>query len=125
MRTILAFVLTTFVVSAQPQRQPGSGEVAIQERIEKKIGAGSATVQERAQIAHMYWAAGDFKAEREQESWIIENHPEANEVRRFPPDRGRDTTPIADAWRAAIAKPGASPKALANAAWYFRPSRTR
>ncbi len=122
MRTILAFVLTAIVISAQqppPPRQLSPQETVLKGRLEKKVADGTATIQEHSQLIFLSWASGDTSTERAQESWLIENHPEAIETRRFPPQRG-NAGEITASWRAVATRPGTSPPGLASAAWYFR-----
>src|SRR5580698_4172201 len=77
MRTILAFVLTTAVLAQVPARPPDP-EIA---RREKKVADSTATIQDRLLLVTLYSVAGDFEGMRRNAFWLIENHPEAPELR--------------------------------------------
>ncbi len=70
---------------------------------------------------------GDFEGMRRNAFWLIENRPEASELRspqmvfEAPAPPMRETAAMAgDLWRAQAIKPGASPKTTSNAAWFLR-----
>src|SRR5271168_1750863 len=116
MRTILAFVLATIVMSAQSPRQDNTQQI---ERIEKKLADGTATIQERAQLLNLYFASGKIEKYRDEMTWMIQNHPDSPQVRTNTSDPASDAR-FAELWRAAAAKPDAEPMTMVNAAWFFR-----
>jgi thiol-disulfide isomerase/thioredoxin len=123
MRTILAFVLTAAVFG----QAPPSGDAATIERLEKKLADSTATTQDRVTLVNRYFTNGNIEGRRKQVLWLIENHPEIPEHRspamllETPMPAIREAaTQAAELWREQGSKPGASPKIVANAAWFLR-----
>jgi tetratricopeptide (TPR) repeat protein len=134
MRTIVPFVLSPLVFSVilagQPPRPDPAEQIA---RLEKKIADGSEPPQDRITLLNLYKNARDVEGRRRQLLWLTEHRPEIPEFRRSsygnPTFDLRPNNSLPDAvgfnqaaqlWRAHAAKPDASPKVIANAAYFFR-----
>ncbi len=131
MRTIVPFVLSLLFFSISlyaqaPRPTPTPAEQI--ERLEKRVAEGRAIVQERVTLVNLYALQGNVEARRPHVFWLIENHPEI--VQLTTPAASFDLSgPFPDAtglaraaqlWREQGTKPGANPKAIANAALFFR-----
>jgi hypothetical protein len=126
MRTIVAFVLTAVWAVALHGQPPRPAEQI--ERLEKRVADGHSVVSERVTLVNLYFQQRNVEGRRRHVLWLIENHPEINELRS--PNESLDrSAPQPDAagfaqatrlWRDQAAKPDLSPKAIANGAFFFR-----
>jgi tetratricopeptide (TPR) repeat protein len=139
MRTIVPFVLSRLVFSiflvglslyGQPPRPNPAEQI---ERLVKKVTDGRETPQDRIALMNLYMNTRDVEGRRSQILWLTEHRPEIPEFRNSrygnPPFDMRPNNSLPDAvgfdlaaelWRAHASKPDASPKVIANAAYFFR-----
>jgi len=134
MRTIVPFVLTPLVLSiflcAQAPRPSPAEQI---ERLEKRVADGREAPQDRITLLNLYKNTRDVEGRRGQLLWLTEHRPEIPEFRRSsygnPTFDLRPNNSLPDAvgfnlaaelWRAHAAKPDASLKVIANAAYFFR-----
>lgn len=139
MRSIVPFVLSPFVfgvflsgvfLCAQPPLPNPAEQIA---RLEKKIADGGETPQDRITLLNLYMNTRDVEGRRSQLLWLTEHRPEMPEFRNSrygnPTFDMRPNNSLPDAvgfnlaaefWRAHASKPDASPKVIANTAYFFR-----
>jgi len=128
MRTLVAFVLTAALYAQPPRANPNATQAEQIERLEKRVADGHSIVQDHVNLINLYFQQRNIEARRRHILWLIENHPEVAELRN--PQASLDASaPVADPegfaratqlWRAQTAKPDATPKAIANAVYFFR-----
>jgi hypothetical protein len=126
MRTIVAFILFAFPIAAQ-----NPAEI---DRLLKQIAAHPDNTADRQALLRAVAFQGAAPAEkarpirREQILWLIEHHPDAKIfdepfMQLWPRGRLGDPDGYAQAaalWKETAAAPGASTKAIANAALFFK-----
>src|SRR5579872_461535 len=128
MRIIVALALVPFL-QAQSPREPNIA------RLEANLAQHPGNIADRERLIQLYYdnpsapidnASRD--ARRRHVLWLIENHPDVpglagyfDVLERTGPKADPDGNAEASRlWREQIQKPGASPKILANAAWFFK-----
>jgi hypothetical protein len=121
MRTIVPFVLALSLYAQLPALNP----LEQQNRLEHRVADGTATVPERITLAEVYRNGQNFDGLGREVYWLIENHPDAPQLRNptlmlEQPVLSELAVHAADLWRQQAAKPGTPPKTIANAAWFFR-----
>jgi len=128
MRTIVALAFTAFVWGQNADQAA---------RLEKQIAADPVNVDLRVRALRNYYGnpavpidATSRTARRRHILWLIEHHPDAADLATYigvlepegpkaDPEGNQQSERL---WRDLAGKPDASPKGLANAAWFFKMS---